>query len=200
MSANITKLLIAFCLLSATGASGAEGPCVLPGRGHFQIHVGTAGVFGAFAHNHLVEAQKVTGCVTLDSKEITNSSIKLEFATDAIRVIDPKEDAKDRAQVQKTMETDVLRISQFPKVTFESTSIERQTNEKLLVHGNLTIRGTTRPIVVPVTFASQSDGTYRAFGENKLKQSSFGIEPIRIAGGTVKVKDELQVEFELFFR
>jgi hypothetical protein len=30
-----------------------------------------------------------------------------------------------------------------------------------------------------------------------LKQSAFGIEPIRIAGGTVKVKDEVKVEFDI---
>jgi hypothetical protein len=30
-----------------------------------------------------------------------------------------------------------------------------------------------------------------------LKQSDFGIRPISIVGGTVKVKDELKVEFDV---
>jgi hypothetical protein len=48
--------------------------------------------------------------------------------------------------------------------------------------------------------ARLDDGTYRASGEYKFKQSSFGIKPIQLAGGTVKVKDELEVEFELFLK
>ena len=37
----------------------ADGPCVIPGRGHSQIHVGTAGLFGTFAHNQLIESEKI---------------------------------------------------------------------------------------------------------------------------------------------
>jgi len=37
--------------------------------------------------------------------------------------------------------------------------------------------------------------TYR--GEVAIKQRDFGIEPIRVAGGAVKVKDELKVRFEI---
>src|SRR5258706_10665757 len=109
----------------STTVFGAEGPCLVPGRGYFRIHLGTAGIFGAFAHEHFIEAQKIAGCATIDSKDASHSSIKLNFTTAGIRVIDPKESAKDRAEVQKTMENEVLRISEYPQVTFESTSIER---------------------------------------------------------------------------
>ena len=51
-------LVIVTQLLIAANAFASYGACVLPGRGHFQIHVGTAGLFGALAHNHLIEAEK----------------------------------------------------------------------------------------------------------------------------------------------
>lgn len=178
----------------------AEGPCVIPGKGYFKIHVGTAGLFGAFAHDHLIEAQKVEGCANVDSKDIRKSSIKLTFTTAGIRVIDPKESAKDRAEVQKTMETEVLRITEFPRVTFESTAIEQAGADQFRVHGNLTIRGKTQPAAISLTFKRLGDGTYRSAGKYSFKQSSFGIKPIQLAGGTVKVKDELQTEFELFLK
>jgi len=38
-------------------------------------------------------------------------------------------------------------------------------------------------------------GRYR--GTAALKQRDFGIDPITIAGGTVKVKDEVKVEFDI---
>src|SRR5436853_3167033 len=106
------------CLMSLVlmtmPASAAERACIVPGQGYFRIHVGTAGLFGAFAHDHSIEAQKVVGCATIDSKDVTHASIKLEFPTAAIRVLDPKESDKDRAEVQKTMESQVLRTSEYP--------------------------------------------------------------------------------------
>src|SRR5215468_217831 len=194
-------LLILTQLLVASNAFASSGACVLPGRGHFQIHVGTAGLFGAFAHNHLIEAEKISGCAAMDPRDPTHSSIKLDFPASNIRVMDPKDSEKDRAEVQKTMETEVLRISEFPRIAFESTSIERANeSEGFRVHGNLTIRGKTQPVMISVTLTRLSDATYRATGHSKFAQTSFGIKPIQLGGGTVKVKDELEIEFELFLR
>jgi hypothetical protein len=33
-----------------------------------------------------------------------------------------------------------------------------------------------------------------------LKQTAFGIQPIRLMGGTVRVKDEVRTEFEVFLK
>jgi polyisoprenoid-binding protein YceI len=192
---------ILLTLVLSTAAVAVDGPCVIPGRGHFYIHVGTGGLFGAFAHDHLIEAQRIEGCAVIDSNDLTHSSIKLTFSTAGIRVLDPKESAKDRAKVQTTMETEVLRLSQYPQVTFESTGLDRSgTADALRVRGNLTIRGKTQPVILPLTLTHLDDGTYRARGEYKLKQTAFGIQPIQLAGGTVKVKDEVRTEFELFLK
>ena len=187
-------------MLTATAASGADGPCIVPQRGYFRIHVGTAGLFGAFAHNHLIEAQRITGCASVDPKDVTHSSIKLTFTTADLRVMDPKESEKNRAEVQKTMETEVLRISEFPQVVFESTSIENAGGNQLRVRGNLTISGNTRPVVIPLTLSHMADGTFQAKARYNFKQSAFGIKPIQLGGGTIKVKDELETEFDVYLK
>ena len=195
------RLIVLFCLGIATSAFGANGPCVVQDRGHFQIHTKTSGLFGAFGDEHLIQAKRIEGCAVVDPTDVTRSSIKLSFATEAIRVIDPKQDSKDRAKIQKTMETEVLGIQQYPQITFESTHIERGGGSGALrVSGNLTIRGKTQEIVVPVTLEHLNDGTYHAKGEYKFKQTLFGIKPIQLAGGTVKVKDEVETDFELFLK
>ena len=188
-------------LLISNTLFALEQHCVLPDRGYFRIHVGTAGLFGGLGHDHSIEAQKVMGCAMIDSNDVAHSSVKLEFATAGIRVIDPHESDKDRTEVQKTMETQVLRISEYPRVTFESTGVEQDgALNRLRLRGNLTIRGKTLPVIIPVMVTRLADGTYRATGEYKFKQSSFLIKPIQLAGGAVKVKDELQTEFELFLK
>src|SRR5262245_51973175 len=141
LSAILLNLFFSIAVL------GADGPCAIPGRGHFYIHTGASGLFGAFAHEHLIEAKKIEGCAVTDPKDIARSSIKLTFATADIRVLDPKESTKDRAKIQSTMETEVLHVSEYPNVVFESTSVERASGgDALRVHGNLTIRGNTKPI------------------------------------------------------
>jgi polyisoprenoid-binding protein YceI len=193
--------LILLALFAGNVVQAQNGPCVIPGRGYFRIHVGTGGLFGSFAHDHLIEAQKVEGCAIIDAKDPTHSSIKLAFPASGVRVMDPNESEKDRATVQQNMEKDVLRISEFPRVLFESTSVEvGGAASQLKIHGNLTIRDKTQPVVIPLTFKRLADGTWQADGKYNFKQSSFGIKPIQLAGGTIKVKDELESEFELFLK
>jgi hypothetical protein len=41
----------------------------------------------------------------------------------------------------------------------------------------------------------RKDGHY--LGSTTFKQREFGITPVRVAGGTVKVKDEVKIEFDV---
>ncbi len=195
-------LVLALAAVISAGPTFAQtGPCVVPGRGFFRIHAGTGGLFGAFAHNHIIEAQKIEGCATVDSKDLTHSSIKLIFQSANIRVMDPDVSAKDRAEVQQTMETEVLAVSKFSQIAFQSTAIERGSSaNELKVHGNLTIRDKTLPVIIPIMFRTLADGSYQATGKYNLKQTSFGIKPIQLGGGTIKVKDEVETEFELYLK
>jgi len=87
---------------------------------------------------------------------------------------------------------EVLDTQRYPDIAFVSTAIEPVNADRWQVTGDLTIHGETRQTRLVVT---RQDGTYR--GTVVLKQSNFGIRPISIVGGTVKVKDELKVEFEI---
>ena len=86
----------------------------------------------------------------------------------------------------------VLDSDRFPEIRFQSTTVEPKEASRWIVHGNLDLHGQTHPVIVDVTL---KDGFYR--GSTTLKQTRFGITPVSIAGGTVKVKDEIKVEFEI---
>ena len=60
--------------------------------------------------------------------------------------------------------------------------------------------GKAQPATIPVTVMHLDDGTTRVAGAYKFKQTTFGIQPIRLIGGTVRVKDEIRTEFELFLK
>jgi polyisoprenoid-binding protein YceI len=60
------------------------------------------------------------------------------------------------------------------------------------VEGVLTLHGVTRPTSLSV---KRSGDAY--IGRTTLRQSDFGIKPITAAGGTVRVKNELEIDFHI---
>ncbi len=59
--------------------------------------------------------------------------------------------------------------------------------------GTLDLHGASKEIVLEVT-----GGPEHYHGATKLKQTDFGIKPISMGGGSIKVKDELELEFEVY--
>lgn len=110
-----------------------------------------------------------------------------------MRVLDPQLAPGKRQQVQERMlGPEVLDSMRFPEITFVSTSIEATGADEFLVRGELSLRGVTHPVAARVR---RDNGRYTGVGT--LKQRDFGIKPISIAGGTVKVKDELKIDFDI---
>jgi len=154
-----------------------------------KIRVYKSGFFSAFAHNHEIEAPIAQGRVELPM----SPSATLLVDARKLRVLDPDLAVGQRAEVQKTMDgPQVLDSSRFPEISFRSTATEKMGADHWTVRGNLTLHGQTRPVVVDVALR---DGHYR--GSATLKQRDFGITPVSIAGGTVKVKDQVKIEFDI---
>jgi polyisoprenoid-binding protein YceI len=158
-------------------------------KSSLKIRVFKSGAFSAFAHDHEIEAPIDEG--KIDSS--ASPSVQLRIDSRKMRVLDPDISGDTRAQIQQTMEgTAVLDVAHFPEISYRSTAITKTGDAHWEVRGNLTLHGKNQPVVVVV---SLDGGHYR--GSASFKQSSFGINPIRIAGGTVKVKDEVKIEFDI---
>lgn len=152
------------------------------------IHVEKSGLFAAFAHNHIVSAPLASG--SLDPGQRT---VELKFHTADLKVLDPDASASEREKIQSTMQSpEVLDPAKFPEISFASTAVESSAADRYLVHGNLTLHGVTKPVDLPVSFAN---GHYA--GKVTIKQTDFGITPVKIAGGTVRVKDRITIEFDI---
>ena len=152
------------------------------------VRVYKAGLFSALSHEHEIAAPIASG--TVDDSDRSSVEFRVEAAK--LKVLDPGESETDRAKVQKKMETEVLAVAQFPEIHFVSTAPEKTGEGRWTVHGNLTLHGATRSLVVNVELRG---GKYR--GEATLRQRDFGITPVSAGGGTVRVKDELKIEFEI---
>jgi polyisoprenoid-binding protein YceI len=151
------------------------------------VRVGKSGVFRAFGDDHEIRAAVKRGFIDEEAR-----TVEMSIETAQLRVLDPNLSAKDRDEVQtKMLGADVLDAGRFPEIHFASTAAEK-TPSGWLVRGPLTLHGRTLP--VSATVRQEAD---RYTGSMRVKQTDFGITPVTVAGGAVKVKDEVTIDFDL---
>jgi len=153
------------------------------------VHVFKSGLFSGFAHNHVVVAP--IGGASVDPEGL---KAEVSFATRDMKVTDPEVSDKDRAEIQSTMlGPKVLDADKYPEIRFKSSHIEQTSPGHYRVTGTLELHGTSKPLSFEVTGNPE-----HYHGATKLKQSDFGINPVSLFGGSVKVKDELELEFDIY--
>jgi polyisoprenoid-binding protein YceI len=169
-------------------AAGAQPRAIDTEKSAMTVRVYKAGVFSAFGHDHQIAAPIAAG--KMDSAAHT---VEIQVKAGALKVRDPNISDKDRAEIQSTMlGPEVLDAASHPEIVFRSTTASPGGTGSWTVNGNLTLHGQTRPVKVEVKEAA---GHY--VGTCQFKQTEFGITPIKVAGGTVKVRDEIRIEFDI---
>jgi polyisoprenoid-binding protein YceI len=152
------------------------------------VHVYRSGLFSFAGDNHEIQAPVASGMVNESAR-----SVELRVDVRRMRVLDPNLSADKRSQVQeKMLSPDVLDPDRYPEISFRSTAVEEKNSNNVSVRGDLILHGQTRPINVNVSRAAHH---YR--GSATIKQTDFGIKPISIGGGTIKVKDEVRIDFDI---
>ncbi len=178
-----------FALILAIPAFAAERS-IDPAASTLTVKVLKTGLFSAFAHNHEISAPITAGTV----RDGDNASVKFRVNARGMKVLDPDASASTRTEVQNNMlSAQVLDVQQYPEIAFESTGVQPAGSDAYTVSGNLTLHGQTHPVQVNVKQA----GIGKYEGSAKLKQTTFGIQPISIGGGAVKVKDEIEIVFTI---
>jgi polyisoprenoid-binding protein YceI len=181
------KLIFA-AALAATVPSVAQPASIDAARSTVTVHVYKTGLFSALAHNHVITAPIASGSIDKEHR-----SVSLSFGANALKVADPEGSESDHQEIEATMKGPaVLNAAQFPVISFQSKRINVATLDSYQVIGDLSLHGQTREISLPVVF---SGGVYK--GSVHLKQTDFGIMPVKVVGGAVRVKDEIEIDFEI---
>ncbi len=188
---------VAAVLLSAASmlvgvSARAETLAIDPARSSLTVRVFKSGFLSALGDNHVIRAPISSGSVD------EGSPPGVEIAVDARRmtVLDPDLAPAKRSEVQERMlGPEVLDVSRFPEIRFRSTAVKPLGAGRWRVEGLLALHGRSAPVSFDV---KEAKGEFR--GSATFAQRTFGIEPISIAAGTVKVKDEVTVDFEIATR
>lgn len=182
------EFMMLFALAGLAAAQDNAGTPIDAQRSTITIHVGKSGLLSAAGHDHWVNAPIAAGLIR------ESSPAHIEFTVDTATMTvkpDPKVDAKTQAQIQKDMEEMTLEIHKFPKLGFVSEKVERS-GDGWKVQGTLTLHGVAKTVTLNVT---KDGGAY--VSRTTLKQTDFGIKPVTVGGGMVKVKDQVEIEFRI---
>ena len=178
----LVQSLAAVCVLAQSKPIDVQ-------RSSITIHVGKAGLFSVAGHEHWVNAPVASGAI--DDSATPSIEFKVNAASMEVKP-DPKVDAKTQAEIQKDMQEMTLESARYPEIAFRSSRVTKTAEGQWKVEGDLTLHGVTKPVRADV---KRSGEVYT--GRTNIKQTTFGIKPVSVGGGLIKVKDELEIEFQI---
>jgi polyisoprenoid-binding protein YceI len=137
------------------------------------------------------------GTFALDTADFTRSTFQGEIDVDSIDTGNAQRDGHLRTN-------DFFDVANHPKITFQSSRIDAKGDGEFVVHGDLTIRGVTKPVSLDVEFHGTSKNPYgqtvagiSAHGTINRKDFGVAFNAVLETGGVAvgdKVKLELDVE------
>jgi len=109
-----------------------------------------------------------SGRVVLDDGDLSRGTIEAVIDAGSIDTDEPKRDAHLRS-------ADFLDVARYPTIAFRSTRIEQVDGDHWKVTGTLTLRGTTRPVVLDVQGSPAEGGHASAHASTTIDRRDFGI-------------------------
>jgi polyisoprenoid-binding protein YceI len=166
------------------------------------VKVTAGGFLSAMGHDPTIAARDFAGEASFVPETLDQASLRLSVRPDSFEVTDDVSE-KDRREMESTMKQEVLETSRFPEITFQSSKIsptQLGTNQFAVnIAGDLTLHGVKRPQTI-ICQVSVTGDTLRGSGEFSLRQTDYGLKLVSVAGGALKVKDEVKCSFDIVAR
>jgi len=192
--------------ISTAAVEAAETPAeryVIDGRSsRFTAQAFATGMLARMGHNPTIGIRDFSGEMNFNPDKLEAGSFHLVIKSASLGVQDDISD-KDLHEIERLMKQEVLETAKFPEIVYDAPSITvtkmADTLYSAALNGNLTLHGVTRnqSIVVRVALFG---AMLRASGDFSLNQTDYNIKLVSVAGGALKLKDELKFSFEIVAR
>lgn len=170
--------------------------------GKFTAQAFAEGLFSVFGHDPVIGIRDFQGEAQFVPGTFENASLKLTVNASSLAVIgDVKQ--KDRHEIERTMKSEVLETGKYPEIVFESNNVALsrvgEGRYRARVIGALTLHGVTQNNLCLNGEVTISGDSLRARGEFAVKQTDFRIKPVSVAGGMLKLKNEVKCSFDIIW-
>jgi polyisoprenoid-binding protein YceI len=184
-------------------AEAATDCFIIDGRSsRFMVRAFATGMLSAMGHNPNIGIRDLSGEFSFDPEQLNASGFRLVIKSSSLGVVDDISD-RDRREMERLMNQEVLETTKFPEIIYEANDIPATKMGDSLysatLNGKLTLRSVTQSEPIVARIALQGC-MLRASGDFSLSQSTYGIRPVSVAGGVLKLKDELKLQFEIVAR
>jgi polyisoprenoid-binding protein YceI len=127
---------------------------------------------------------------------------RMTVGADSLVVIDDMSE-KDRREIERVTREELLEAARYLAIVFQSAAVTtRQVVEgwyNVRITGDLSLHGVTRNLTIDAKATFEAD-ELRVQGGFPLRLTDFNIRPISVAGGLLKLKDEVQLSFDILAR
>jgi polyisoprenoid-binding protein YceI len=182
--------------------SGLATYVVEPRISRFQVQAFSGGLLSALGHNPVFAIRGLVGDASIREDTMEEASLVLRVDATSLHLTDDISE-RDREEIEWNMHRDVLETDRFPEIMFVTEKVEvvdrSQSPVTLNLEGNITLHGQTRAQNI-LTKVSVNHGFLRAFGEFSIWQTDYNIRLVSVAGGTLKIKDQLKLNFDIVAR
>ncbi len=167
------------------------------GQSRFTVQAYAAGMLSFLGHSPTFAVGDFAGELTVEGSAVT--SLRLTIRAESLQLVD-EVSAHDRSEIEGTMRRDVLEAARFPEIVYETAKVSAdavaQGRYRLRLGGRLALHGVTRTQPVEGELLVFDDGV-RLRGETPLRLFDYRIKPVTALGGTIRLKDELKVSFDV---
>jgi len=164
----------------------------------FTVQAFAGGLFSALGHNPVIAITEFSGEAQIP-EDIEQASLVVTIEAGSLKVVSEMSN-KDRLEVERVMHERVLESAGYPEIVYNCSRVSAsKTGEGqywVALNGDLTLHGVTRGLTIPARVTVSGD-SLKASGSFSILQSNYEIELVSVAGGTLKVKDELKCSFEV---
>lgn len=168
-------------------------------KSRFLVKAVASGLLSAFGHNPTIAIRNFTGEARFSPEAPEQSSLRLAIDAASLAVTGEVNE-KDRHEMERAMREDVLETNRYPEIGFESSGVQAskitEGSYRMKIGGKLTLHGVARDLEMGCNVTVSGDGL-RANGDFSIRQTDYGIRLVSVAGGTLKLKDELKFTFDM---
>ncbi|MEE6271746.1 YceI family protein [Georgenia wangjunii] len=138
----------------------------------------------------------IEGRIHVDPRGASHSFVTVRLRSASVDTRNPQRDGHLRS-------ADFFDVDRYPDIVFTSTMVDEVEDRMYMVVGDLTIRGITKEIAIPIErrgVERDADGELRAGfeGTRRVDRREWGLEwQVALDAGGVLVSERITLEFEI---
>lgn len=197
-------------LPAAPGVPAGEADAALageyeidPARSELAVLVRRGGSLARLGHDHVVSHPALQGRLRLPASgpgpaegEITLALHELVVDDPALRARYALDTQPSQAAIEGTRQNMLQRVLEADAFPLARVRLQAPARPGAEVSAEMSLHGVTRRLPVAVDWTVR-DGELRARGRLSLLQTDFGMQPLTVLGGALRVEDRLDLEFDL---